>query len=968
MVQPRKEQVKNLKTKYTKVSGISIGNGSETILTGSDLANFKNLTITKIVGGCDKKVPAKLSTSVGGWTFGSQLTGNQLSVEVDGTLYNINFVSNDWESNYISTSSFRNVLDRNINSSSTVATVMNVDGKIVISTVSSGKNSKLKITAYNVGVLSNFGFTNNSSVMSVQSDGADDNIRGIVTLSPDNGGGLVKIVESGTRNNVIDAGGVFALAYVSGRLKTIDMSTSGEEIFAKISDDIKFKFFKNGYGGCSVKTGSGQVNKVFKLSDLNTSHSISISTNINTVSVLMDASNTADSIVNKIKTSATITTTSIRCDQPAVMISSSSGMFVFYEQSSFKIKHGTGNEVTVSIPADVYTSTSLMAVLNQALPPTSLSTAISVTGVIIYGSIDSTITISNCSNDLREVYGLKNGLHTGYSFARKIGGDDIEFFNPVSDQNSTLLLSGSLSSFGIDGTTVSVASKPTAINTVCTKLCDVYVPENVEFHEEITSYDQQINDTPNDVVVERNTEFNNIKFNRSYSYSEPNKFVNTVLRTTGSDDNILNIIRGNYTTEFGTSKLYVNGNNTVYNWFLTNNVLNYSSNVDGNSNSGYNLDKSSDSSILRSGITSTEYKVYTGNQAWAYSTSGDSVGDDANAFFTPFYVSKDRCTIRTGKYAGDASKIQIISSYEGNHSVANSIDGITLFSGEKNTSSGESGASAPCTIAIETQGSEAYKYTGGIKLLTGDNTLGDYTHEYSGFISLKTGSSDYTSGSITLETGSGGSSGSSGSITLETGNGRSGGSSGSITLKTGGNNTLTVGSDIVSLNKQIVQLADTTSIKNISGSCISCYGNVGSRTIQVFSHVGGMISSNAQVPVMWHRIETDIEININVQNVGVLIPMVDGLPFNCKLIINGSASGIAYVSGVQGFLHTLFMNDLTNRTSNNSACNTRSIYTESISATYIYDPNADKGYVTFSIKTNSFDAAYVHVTINYCMY
>lgn len=202
MPQPRKEQVKNLKTKYAKgPSSVTFGGGPVQNLTGLDYTHVLGATRSGIDGGAETSSGAVLDGGQGPFTlaFNSSFTiilsGVNAGLPMAVTFLQTDFVKLNAGDVMTAARTCAKINGVLASHGVTVPVAVNVGGRVILRSANAsgftfGDDSFISLSDVTPGTLQIFGFSDTNQASAV---GISAPKRGLITVSKDGLGGVVQI-------------------------------------------------------------------------------------------------------------------------------------------------------------------------------------------------------------------------------------------------------------------------------------------------------------------------------------------------------------------------------------------------------------------------------------------------------------------------------------------------------------------------------------------------------------------------------------------------------------------------------------------------------------------------------------------------------------------------------------------------------------------------------------------------------
>jgi hypothetical protein len=548
MTQPKKEQIRDKKTKYSVLTQIPDQNGigspktfgrssSQTFLKVDGPSNyydgFLNSLVSKVSGGADENTsPVIVSTVKGPFVI---TNGQSFTIRIpginNGFAINISFDSSDivliGGQPRVTTSRavarINSVMQAAASSSFVFA--YNESGSIRITTPFSGDTATLTVSDFTAGILQTLGLstTNTKSVSGVSSPK-----RGLVTNAPP--------VPLSAAGNSVRGGKVFlrkldgdavltqatSLVNVGGG-QLISDNQPGNQIFGRISDNGGDSFSITYHARGNVQPSF--TTSISDFSSLGASNTLSLQilpgasvANSFGVSVVFNGSPVtgASDVVSRINAAwHTSTDGSGLGAGRAICICQAFGPYTFVSgEDMFFITLNGNTPIKVLLDNTVITTSNLVSRINTSINTASQSsqgTASVVSGQVFIRSLDisgsnSTIRVqpgssgSSPGNDLRglDKIGLSPGLYSGSVIAKLYGNDEITIQCPSRETNAQILINGGTSTDTKNK--MGISSAPSTNNVRVEE--DIYsisdvrvaIPEVLDFGEVPVEYDRIFED------------------------------------------------------------------------------------------------------------------------------------------------------------------------------------------------------------------------------------------------------------------------------------------------------------------------------------------------------------------------------------------------------------------------------------------------------------------------------------------
>lgn len=550
MTQPRKEQVKNLKTKYTRFNGVgtlSLGGGPVQTITNTVLEAFYDnlLAATKTggVGGAESSAPAMLYGGSGPFTLAAGNTFNLTIANVAGGVpiaitLQAGDIVNLGGVPVVTTARMADRINQAVfGFGVTSAVAANVDGQLVLTSagtsgVQTGDSAVITVTEVTPGILNVLGF---SSTSAASAQGTTAPRRGLVTVSSDGLGGFVQLRKVDA--TVSDAVNSVAINAVAGEF--IPEFAHGQPVYARLrafpgpvvnGRNLKLSYFRTGPMRPQVVTSSG-VNKANFASllgadtvavGLNFGNGQSLNFNVS-FSGITTVQNVIDKFNQALRDASLLATDNeVDATLPHVIFKLG-GPYRFSESpsttDSFFFSLNGLAPLHFNPPLGRYTSNELETYLGGLIasygglqgqafsynaPDGSIrvgmrseNTNPAVSQIRIYPGNPGGSTPGQYMDTL-DMLGVTPGVYKGATMAALYGNDEIVLYCPSALAGSTLTISGGAS-------TMAKLGLPSGVNAVATvgtqptvaPTSHALLPEMMEFHEERDDYDSVVQDFDN---------------------------------------------------------------------------------------------------------------------------------------------------------------------------------------------------------------------------------------------------------------------------------------------------------------------------------------------------------------------------------------------------------------------------------------------------------------------------------------
>lgn len=538
MTRPRKEQILDLKAKYTRINTVgnlssfgwdnsasNSGLSTQTLVdSGGNLqyTDFINASLTGETDGADAPCPPVVYGGLGPFTV---VNGQQFTITIPGvnsgnpmtvTIQTSDLVTLSG-SPVLTTSRAAKLINTALSSYGvSYAVAKNINGRLVLfgadaSGLIYGDDAFISLSDVSAGVLVALGFSGSPA----SSVGITGPKRGIVTRSADGYGGTLFLRNVDGSSALVPT----RVLYHVGGWRYVEDAQLGQPVFARMVElpgpKLQLNYFRKGtvlarvlaYGG-NLTTLSGTDTFMVTVSGPDTGTQVCTATFTSTPATVANAVTT----FNTAWGAATLSSGGVEATRAAVLCAP--GPYAFSGDSSFIVSFNGTADITITPSATDTTPTALAATINAAISSASLSAQGSATVVTPSGQ-PPTLQIRSLSTDptvskitlkpgattppdlqvLRKL-NLSPGVYCGSAIAQAYGADEIRIYNPGRGLgNAITVASNSLSMgrLGLTGTSVSAASAA-GDEEVGPPASHLLAQEVMEFGEVPNNYDQRIED------------------------------------------------------------------------------------------------------------------------------------------------------------------------------------------------------------------------------------------------------------------------------------------------------------------------------------------------------------------------------------------------------------------------------------------------------------------------------------------
>jgi hypothetical protein len=428
MVQPRKEQIKSVNTKFTFGTITGFPGYSDIIIP------IGIYSITQTPGGAEENVQATtLGTVISPFPI---LAGDAIRIAIDGApSVLITFVGTDVTVSRIAA---------RINTTLGLNIAFNQDGYLLLKTVTTGAGSSIVLSDISPGVLSKLGLVAGTYT------GLKGPVRGVLTRTPDGLGGLVRLATQDGRHLVTDT---TDFRMVNGDT-TFEVTWAasvlgGTPIHGRLTNDGSSYHLKS-YAKLPAKASVITYNSTFSL--LDGSDQLNLTVDEHSFSVSFPSfPYTRDQLVDLINTryAATIGFP-IFTDGRAFIIGTISSPFYLTSGESFSISIDGGSQNTVVFTGSEVTTDDVAAVINATVGSTVATVVnngyariLRIASLTTNGRLSSIeLNDRSFSKGVLSKLGLRSGLYRGPFIAEPYGPDEIKITSKYRGSTTHLQIAG----------------------------------------------------------------------------------------------------------------------------------------------------------------------------------------------------------------------------------------------------------------------------------------------------------------------------------------------------------------------------------------------------------------------------------------------------------------------------------------------------------------------------------------------
>jgi hypothetical protein len=546
MTQPRKEQVKNLKTKYTRFTNVGtllIGGGPVQSVSNTVLEafydNFLSVTRTGAVGGAETSAPAILYGGLGPYFL---TVGNSFTLTIAGlnggspmlvVLQAADFVTIDGNPKVTTSLMAERINQVVIGFGATVPVAANVSGQLILTSAASsgvtvGDSAIMTVTEVTAGILGVLGFT---LVSSATATGTTAPKRGVVTVSADGAGGFVQLRKlDAAVSDALNSSMIHAMAGVS-----VPDTVHGQPTYARLTAfpgpvingrNLKFAFSRKGPIRPHVVTSQGASKSNF--TTLTGGDSVAVNLNFGNgqtlnFNVTFAAITNAQTVVDKFNVAfnaAALTASGVESSAPTVVMKSAAPYRSVSPstQDSFFFSFNGLASIHYNPPAGHYSAEQLRDYINNQIVLAgqygqgnafiyidpggarfvAIKSLVSYTGTVSISPGNPGALTPGTFMGTLDALGLTPGTYRAGSVAELYGLDEVDIHCASPLPGAQLTISGSALTMAKLGLPSSVnVSTTVGVQAVTAPSSHALIPEMVEFHEESDDYDSVVQDFDN---------------------------------------------------------------------------------------------------------------------------------------------------------------------------------------------------------------------------------------------------------------------------------------------------------------------------------------------------------------------------------------------------------------------------------------------------------------------------------------
>lgn len=537
MPQPRKEQVKNLKTKYARgPASVSFTGGPVQNVTGADYTAVLAATRTGVDDGAEVSSGAVLVGGQGPFilSFNSSFTMILAGVNA-GLPITVAFVEADFvelDANDVMTTSRTAAKINSVLAGFgvTVPVAQNVDGRLILRSADSsgftyGDTAFMSMADVTPGTLQVFGF---SLTNQAASNGTTAPKRGLITSSRDGQGGVVQIRNLDSTPSEPQNPAMIQVA----PYRFIPEVLPGRPAYARVrkipvgTPGLELTYYRTGPVRPSVVTTISNFTALVITDQLDIALNFGNGTTVSFPMNLEDVATVPQVIdaINLAYRNATLALpNSVEFTRAAVPLGVP-GPYVFTDpatRDSFYVSFNGNTPIHINPPANQYSATSLATYINNQIAGAAQfaegeAVAVSLSGVFsdpehvvirsknLNGQTSSVkfhpgnpgamLAVPGTFMETLNALGVTPGLYKATFVAAPYGLDEIEIFCPSSLSAASVTVTPVNAPSGTKWGIPVAVTKTTTVGQarVTVPSATVVLPEMVEFHEEPDTYDTDV--------------------------------------------------------------------------------------------------------------------------------------------------------------------------------------------------------------------------------------------------------------------------------------------------------------------------------------------------------------------------------------------------------------------------------------------------------------------------------------------
>lgn len=429
MVQPRKEQIKSVNTKFTFGTITGLPGYSELTVP------IDSYSVTKVPNGAEEDVPAVVLSSIP--SSYPILAGDSFRIAIDGAPGVLIVLTG-------TDITVSRVASR-INTTLGFGIAFNRNGRLFLQTITAGSSSSIVLSDVSPGVLFKLGLSAGTYT------GLKGPIRGVLTRTPDGLGGLVRLATQDGRHLVTDATDFRMNGSNNDAVEWTPSILGGIPIHGRLTHDGSNYILKT-YAKFPSKASVTTFNSSFSL--LDSSDQLTIETDGKSISIYFPSPPyTKDQVIDAINDAwgSLVGQPSAFSDGKVVIHGTNPGPFYMEPGDSFSICIDGGVVYTITMTGTEKTVTDIVNTMGTIMGFTCSGIdyllndlqCLKIFSLTTNGRFSSVELndLSTGSGTLRKL-GLRSGLYRGSFIAESYGPDEIRILSPYRGANSYIQISG----------------------------------------------------------------------------------------------------------------------------------------------------------------------------------------------------------------------------------------------------------------------------------------------------------------------------------------------------------------------------------------------------------------------------------------------------------------------------------------------------------------------------------------------
>jgi hypothetical protein len=427
MVQPRKEQIKSVNTKFTFGDIILYPGSSDTIIP------IETYAITGVPGGAEEDVQASTVSSI--YSPYPILAGDAIKIAIDGApSVSVTFTGTDTTVSRIAS---------RINTTLGFDVAFNQEGLLFLQTPTVGASSSIVLSDVSPGVLTKLGLAAGTYT------GLKGPVKGILTRTPDGLGGLVRLATQDGRHLVTDVTDYRMVGNNAGSAIWTASILGGTPIHGRLTYD-GYKYHIRSYAKLPTKASAITFNSSF--TTLGGSDQVDLTVDGISFSVSFgffgSNPNNRDWVVQLIN-SAYAGVLGFYGGH-VYIVGTVSGPFSFSSSDSFTIKVDGGSQTIVVFTGTEVTASDVANVINTAVGSSVATNYFNGYQDLVYllspnnNGVNSSIELvdNSLSSGTLSKIGLRPGMYRGPFIAEPYGPDEIKITSQYRGTGVLLQIGG----------------------------------------------------------------------------------------------------------------------------------------------------------------------------------------------------------------------------------------------------------------------------------------------------------------------------------------------------------------------------------------------------------------------------------------------------------------------------------------------------------------------------------------------